>query len=559
VDLRLLDDHIRGIQDSLSEESSEEGGEDSQILHDAYTALRHRLNERRSSMFRDPGGRRRPTVAAMGLRKQLAGCRSVTVAIAQLFRISDLLMDPDGVRAVKLHETINTVGRLRRVLSGRDIDLGELGKLSPVANVDDQYNSFWRSGIRDVRKETGEPPLTLVPFELAPLPRIAGMRVAPEKWLSELIRDSVEPMDLGVKVPSVDGRLRIYSTGIGVIRLTVSMEFRNDVEVELLAAVIRKVESLVCVSASNEETAFEGLFADVVNEVARALFNDPGDHDRRWRPPDTIIRFHQMEFLPEQHTRELAYLMSLSPGNSERVPGLRKRVEAKLRSKHWSIDGVFGLPSHRVVLLIRKAGADESERRYRNRLIEHFIETHELVTTGIHTRLLYAEDFANIREAGGPDAEWLPGTPNFNDLSRLATATWRAAKAVASIPRHLQKTGEGPLMAYARELWRANAPEQLRHETTHVAQWIRNSGWDAHPQMAALAARLAQIEAVIVPFGEEPAAPAQADPEQDRYDNDIMDGLERIDELLESETVDFQELDAQILRVELARRNLLGA
>src|SRR3954462_15916994 len=105
MDLARLDEHIHSIQENLSEESSEEGGEDLQTLHDAYTALRNRLNERRSSMH-DAGGRRRPTVAAMRLRKQLVGCRSVTVAIAQLFRISDLLMEPGGVRVVKLHETI---------------------------------------------------------------------------------------------------------------------------------------------------------------------------------------------------------------------------------------------------------------------------------------------------------------------------------------------------------------------------------------------------------------------------------------------------------------------
>lgn len=572
MDLELLNAHIQSIEEGLSDASSEEAAEDLQILHDAYAALRERLRDRRTSMFRDAEGRRRASVAAMRLRTCLAGCRSVTIVITQLFRISDLLVEPAGVRAIELHETINTLSRLRRALNDRrSIALENLGEIRPVARVGDPHNRFWASGIPDLRKESTEPPLTLVPFELAPLPLLAGMRVEPNKWLGDLIRGSVAP-NLGVKVQRVDSKLRVYSTGVGVIRLSIALEFNNDAEIELLAAVAHKVESLLFVNPAGAEQPFEGLFAEVVDAVAKTLFNDPGDHDRRWRPPDTIFRFHQQAFVPEDHIPELAYLMSLSPGNSEKVPRLRERAAAKFRSKHWTLDGVFALASYRVVLMLRRAGGSENERKIRNRVIDDLIETHELVTTGIHTRRLFAEDFRDIREMGGPDYDWLPGTPRFDELSQLAFAGWRAVKAVASIPKHLQKTGEGLLTRFASELWAISGStrsgkeaavdpiDDLKAEIVHIAKWIEGTGFAAEQNMAALAARLKQLESVAIPFAGGIVAKTEgAMEEQSSLENDILDGLEKIEALLDQDLVSFVELDQQILRVELARRNLLGS
>ncbi|HYK03901.1 MAG TPA: hypothetical protein VE974_19260 [Thermoanaerobaculia bacterium] len=565
VDLGQLETHVAELQRERAELSGDdEKTEYLDVLIGAYLPLLERMRGRRSGPVTvDGSGRRRLSSAAMRLQKTLTGCRSVTVTVAQLFRMSDLLIEPQRVQAVEFHETIHTVARLRNSLQkGTSIQLGDVGTLRPVATFHDQFHRFWVAGIPDLREfeRSGEPPLTLVPFELSPLPRLAGMRADADVWLRDLIQKSIDPINPSMKISSVHGRLRLYATGVGVIRLTLLLEFRESAEVEVLAALARKIESLLFIDAEGASTECESFLADVVDAVACGLFSDPGGHDRRWRPPDTIFRFHQGSFTPETHLRELAYLMSLSPGNYQGVQGLERQVAAHLRTPFWRQDGVLTLASQRVVLFLKKAG-DTSRSRQRQRLLTDAVETHELVNAALYTRRLFAEDFAKFRR-GGELAEATPGTGSFERLERLLDTTRRAMRAVGWVQEHLQATAEWPLIRFGRALWQTNSEDAsaLSWELSRVAEWIRDSGYAAHPAMSSLMDKVNRITSIAPPFSENrPLDPTPGSDYQEELENEILDGLERLETLLNSDHVTLAEIDAEVYAVERARNALLAS
>jgi hypothetical protein len=564
LDYPKLQSHIEEVASALAAESDAERREELLLLHEAYKTLRARLTGRRLSV----GGhdsRRRASSSAMGLRTEMSGCQSVTITVSQLFRMSDLIIDPAGVRPADLVEMINVTAKLRRAFDRRHrIALEGFGDLVPVVGGRKEFHRFWTAIIPPLKfASESDPPLTLVPFEMSPLPRIQGMKVDVDAWLREVIDDTVEAARLGATVSKVHAALRVYSVGVGVIRLTLALDFLAAVDIELLAAVARKVEGLLFVDSDGESRPFASVFSEAVAAVSESLFIDPGQDDRRWRPPETLFRFHQGTFDPEAHVDELAYLMSLSPGNIASPSAMRRRLTSKLRAPHWLQHGVAAVPSNRVVLLLKRGGGSVMDGRLRRHLLEDLIETHELVNVGLHARRLFTSDFRDIRDQGGPDTDWYPGTERFIQLDRLAEVTRRVLQAIALMKSRLRETGEGVLMRFAKDLWAMdwNGATALEKEIKHIARWIESTGFVADPKFTALLGRLGQIEAIRAPFPAGPPPSAVDAPlveEQEQLENEILDALDRLDELLAVDGLSFDALDEQIKRVEVARRLLHG-
>lgn len=564
MDQKALTDHIADIGLRLNASPDPAEQERLDLLLTAYMSLQARLEGRRGGLARG-SGRRRASAEAMGLQTALTHCRRVTISISQLFKVQDfLLADRDDLRAVHLRDTVNDVGKFRRALNAnRGIEIQDLGTLEPVAQIDrPDPDSFWSSAIPDLRDPAfkTDPPLAMIPFELSPFPNVESVKLAHELSVEDLVKDTLGPATQVVKVAPVRSSLRIYPTGVGVVRLSTDLEFSGPVLVELIANVAHAIEDTVFVDTAGQARKTESFLAELVNLVATRFFKDTGDFDRRWRPPDTIIHLRQGAFLPEDHTRELAYAMSLSPGNAESLVTLRARIEQKLRSAQWVQQGVLALRGRRVLLLVRSI--DPRHKRGPATTLKYLMETHELVSAALHTYRVFADDLQRLRENDWPNDDWLPGTENFTRLELLVETIRRATRAVRGVPHHLTRTGRGILTSVAREIWDAEAQDvlpRLTDELLHVGQWTNESGLGGESEMVKLASTLASIATAGQPFAVRAAAPGSTNNEaEEALENEILDGHKRIEELIAAEQPDFEELDAEILRVEDARRRLFA-
>jgi hypothetical protein len=562
---KALDEHIAALH--LRQDQSSDAAEQEKVslLLAAYMSLHTRLTGRRSLFARD-GGRRRASVEAMGLQTALTDCHKVTISISQLFKVQDLLLtEPSELLAANLHGVVNDVGKLRHALSpSRGIKIEGLGTLEPVAQIGRRVQeSFWYPAIPDLREPAfkTDPPLTMIPFELSPFPYVESMKLSPESWVAGLVKDTLGPATQQVEVTSVRGSLRIYPTGVGVVRLSTELEFSGSILVELIANVARAIEDTVFVDPEGRSRKAESFLSELVDLVAAKLFKDAGGFDRRWRPPDAVIHLRQGEFVPEEHTRELAYTMSLSPGNRETLTSLRSRIEQKLRLPGWLEEGALAVPGRRVLMLVRSIDAWQ-KRGASNLLLKFLAETHELTSVALHTYRVFAEDLQSLRENGWPDDDWLPGTDNFARLQLLIDTIRRATRAVHRISHHLRRTGRGMLTSLAREVWDADAGEviaKLNEELLHVGLWIQASGLAGEPEMGKLATAIASIASMQQPFAIRSVSleSTQAQVEE-VLENEILDGHQRIEDLLAAENPDFAAIDAAILSVEEARRRLFA-
>jgi hypothetical protein len=567
VDPKRLQEHIQRLHERQDQPATEAEHEATALVLAAYLSLQSRLSPGRRFTVRE-GDRRRASAEAMGLQIALTNCREATISIAQMFRIQDFLTQPDELLATNLREVVNDVGKLRRTFNrGGGITIDGLGLLEPVAHIGETRDreSFWYPAIPDLRDQAfrSDPPLTMIPFQLLPFPSVDSLRYSPELWIEDLVKDILGPSTQQVDVASVRGALRLYPTGVGVVRLTTELRFGGPILVELIAKVAREVESTVFVDTQGQSRNVESFLSELVNQVAAKLFKDAGDFDRRWRPPETIIRFRQGAFLPEDHTRELAYAMSLSPGNRESLVAVRSRIENKLRSSQWANEGVLAVPGRRVLMLVRSIDP-KHKGDGPTHLLKFIGETHELTSVALHTFRVFAEDLERLRDNGWPNDEWLPKTDNFARLQLLVDSLRRAVRAVVDVPRHLGRTGRAILSAIAHEVWNAEAAEvvaRLEDVLVYVANWIRDSGYAAEPEMTRLASALSTISKGLRPFAIRGVSELSTNTAtEELLENDILDGLQRIEELLASDApdLDFSEIDSEILRVEQARRRLFA-
>ena len=92
----------------------------------------------------------RSAVAAGAQNEFLTGTSTVQIWISQLFRIVDLHIFPDSVRARKVLEVVNDNNKMRRVLNRHTkFRLGNLGSIKPVVAISEQFDGFWQVGVPD--------------------------------------------------------------------------------------------------------------------------------------------------------------------------------------------------------------------------------------------------------------------------------------------------------------------------------------------------------------------------------------------------------------------------
>jgi hypothetical protein len=434
----------------------------------------------------------------------LVGVRTVHISISQMFRMADLLICPESVRAQRFHEVITNPAKLRRALNRRSqFPLGRLGSVKPVAMITDQFNSFWRVGVPDLRRPSRER-VCFLPFELDLTSQLAELSCAP----GSILDDVIGQVDCLVENRQISGRLRIYPPGVGVVRLGLTFRFRSAVHVKTIVQIAQDIEDVLFVDPAGVEKPCQQVLLEIIDEVSDCLFLDQklAHEERRWLPPETVFSLRDdAGFKLEDNLEALSRLLASAPGNGQAQKSLGASLRRALRSPHWQRDQIFAAAGQRVSLFFVGSSFASGKKQKQGRLLEWLIETGELVSAAAYAEKCFVEELEKLADLRLLDESWMPGRgAQFAYLLRLVQTMKIVLQAIAETRSHLQNHGAGVLMSFAKDIWAYNNP--VRHSAVedalaYVAGWASQAcqrGESA--EMDELIRCSAEINALSSPF-----------------------------------------------------------
>jgi hypothetical protein len=482
------------------------------------------------------------------LHTRLDGVRVVKLVVSQVFRIHDLLVaTPDMIKSTKLLETIMSRSALRRALNtNASIELDGFGSLRSVQTTQFELRDFWSTGTQNLALRD-DPPLCFVPFEVTPLPMLDGYRPDPESVIEQTLLNALGGARKLIPNVQTDARLRLYSPGVGVVRISITLTFADSANVEVLARIAREIESLLFVGPAEVEKDVDSFFDDAVRAVIAAIIADPAaqEAERRWRPPDTTFVLYDEGFDPLANRASLAHLVALSPGNLEPAERIEGRLARVLASQEWATNGMLAFAGHRSALLMSSRGGAPAVAKKRKKSVSMLLELQEVVASAAYVQRLFEEKLQEITAGGLLGPTWAPGTENFPYLLRLVRAMRNALLAVMSLKVQLEQYGAGVLVAFAKQLWLLRyvppsiaLPEQLRI----LSVWIdAQSG--AEEELRELASLANQIGSFRLPFKAGSGIGGTA--EEEDPESMLLDNLKELETMVSSGA------DADLGRVEL--------
>ncbi|HET6975224.1 MAG TPA: hypothetical protein VFI24_02790 [Pyrinomonadaceae bacterium] len=468
---------------------------------------------------------------------KLPGTRIVTVVVSQLFRIADLLTQPESVKAQRFHEALTNKDKARRALNRRTaFRLGSLGTLRPVTSSTDKYDRFWGPARPAFASPTTQS-LHFIPYELTLSEQLKSLQSEFEPVLeSALISHSDTIMNSQI----TSGHLRIYPAGIGVISLGLTLKFVEAVHVEVVAQIAKNIEALLFVDPEGSKKPYDALMLDIVDQVTKHLFTSEAldDYERRWIPPSTTFVFRDQGLVPLDSVNDLAYLMSLAPDNHENFHDLKLRVELALRLPHWTKDHAIAVAGEGVGLFF--VGKPATKERTKN-LLKWLSETHELVSAGAYAEQAFAEEIEKIYDQRLLDDTWLAvESDKLRYLGSLLATMQQVVRATASIRTHLQSQGTGILTNYAKDVWTYSNPvnkhrSHLGRGLKYIADWLEeHQKTKPIPDLARLLETVETLNKMPSPFPNLPrlSGVVRASPYQEELEERILDQLMEFDEML---------------------------
>jgi hypothetical protein len=282
--------------------------------------------------------------------------------------------------------------------------------------------------------------------------RLAAHTYDPGSILGEVFAKS-DPI---ISARQVSGRLRIYPPGVGIIRLGITLTFRDIVCAETVTQVARDVEQLLFVDPNGMKRPCEEVLLDIIDQAADALFSERklGYQDRRWRPPETIYYFHDdASFQPASNLKTLARIMSRAPRNEETEPQLYSRLRERLESSDWQKDRILTAVGQGVVLLFLEASERPALTRKRKKLLYWLEETAELVSATAYAEKALLEELERISKPRQLDDSWLPNvSTSFEFLSGLIGTMQSVLQSTVLAKEHIARLGPGVLCTFTRDI-----------------------------------------------------------------------------------------------------------
>lgn len=449
---------------------------------------------------------RLPDISRM-LHTTIPGVRIVKLVVTQVFRIHDLLVaDPKIVRQeaepAKVLKNVHDANTLRRTLNRNStLELPGLGTLRSVRTTQLELRDLWAQVTPEL-KIGSDPPIGFVPFEMTPLPMLEGFRPDLESIVEQTVDDAAGGARKRIDNVQVDSRLRLYSPGVGVVRIGMTVTFADVVYVEVVARIAREIEDLLLVGAANEEKNVSALLDDAVGALIAALFVRDEVPERRWRPPDVSFVLYDDGLEPPANVSALAHLVALSPDNLEDLDAIEARLSRVLARNEWKNSGLLAFAARRSALLAgSRQGARASVARRKN-TVAMLLELQEVIACAAYVQQLFEEQLQLITAGGQLDERWGVQGDRLDLLLRLLRGMKGALQAVAGLRIQLEQHLPGILLTFAKQLWaRRYRPlstaldEQLKILSTWIGQQSAMS--DELREVASLAD---QIGSFTLPF-----------------------------------------------------------
>lgn len=433
-----------------------------------------------------------------GPKKSLPGGRFIKISISQVFRITDALISPKDLRAEArtFHRYITNHRRSRN--SRRSFQIESLGELKPVGSQAEENGGFWRPAI-STSYEKAAPRLLFVPFELSLSTRLERRRAL----LDSVLEDSLGTRDQNVVNRQISGRLRIYPTGVGVVRINIAIEFKEAIDVTASVQIARAFEQLLFVDAEGNIQPCETLLLDVIQSVTRFLFRDEQlQKETRWRPAETTysLKSYHSKHL-EKQLSTLAYLIAAAPGNEEERSSLEVKLKSAMGTSDWQLDGVLAIASQRSSLFLIIPSVATGLENSRKQKLEWLTETSELVWVTSYAAQAFIERISSSTAADFLESSFssdLDGTLMY--LSSLFETTRHVLLAIEAAQRDLRKLGPGVLGRIASDVWKWSNPvrkDTLRGALESVRFYLRRL--DA-PIIPTISGDMAIIEQTLARF-----------------------------------------------------------
>jgi len=444
------------------------------------------------------------TTTAPDIVEALLGSHTIQIFISQHFRIADLLIYPESVRSHGFAEVIRDMNKMWRAVNKRkEFKLGELGSIRPVATIDDRYDNFRKKGVSNFRSAT-EQQLWFMPFGLDLTEYFMAQEYDTHSMLNEILGEAKTTIDN----QQVSCRLRIYPPGVGVVRIGITLRFKQAIIIDSVSRIVQDLEDAFFVNPKGDQRAFADVLVKIIDEVSETLFRDQQTTGvaRRWRPPETTYCIRDDDkFLPEQNVKGMARLMSLVPENEEETDSLERRLAAAITSAHWRQNRVLAVSGDKVSLLYLEKGSTDIGKRKQEKLMQSLLETAEVVSAGSYSERALVEELATLYEKRLLEEKW-PGWrgEKIDFISRLLHTLKLVLLAIASARADLRKLGSGVLMRFATEIWwqsHTGTSVDLRNGLSYVEDWIRQQKIErADARGEAMLHDLREIEALAEPF-----------------------------------------------------------
>jgi hypothetical protein len=428
--------------------------------------------------------------------------RNVQIIISQMFRMADLLTSPDGVKAKKLYEIATDPEKCRRFLNldrngkKKKIPIEPYGYLTPVAVINDHVESLWRYAKKDFRE--GDDPLRFFPLELDLTEYLRKLGPISHAMLD----NNKKGGEQSVLNLQLSGGLRIYPPGTGIVRFSLTIEFRHGIEIETMATLARKIDSLLFVNPDGNESDFPTVFMEIVDTVAQNIFLKERYEGKelRWQPPETTFCFRDYKSaIVDDKIRDLARLMSYAPENYEKLDALQKRLERAIQDSQWQKNRLLFAVGQGVVLLLAGETNQKTPRELKN-LFDRLIDTRELISAAGYAEKAFAERVSDEYSAYRIHKKF-----NLENLNNLLFTMQRVLYATYSIRGHLKSTGRGELMSFAQSLWAYDNPvdyKELKHELSAILDFLTTENFtdDSHVWAEEIKTAITQILELPHPF-----------------------------------------------------------
>lgn len=475
---------------------------------------------------------RLPDISRM-LHTTIPGVRIAKLVVSQVFRIHDLLVaPPENIRPTRVLENALDANALRRTLNrNATLELPGLGTLRSVRTTQFELRDFWARATPELKIGT-EAPICFVPFEMTPLPMLEGFRPDLESVMEKTLLEAAGSARKRIENVQVDSRLRLYSPGVGVVRIGMTITFAEVVYVEVVARIAREIETLLLVKDPHEEKNVNALLDDAVAALIAALFVEDTVPERRWRPPDVSFVLYDDGVEPAANVSALAHLVTLAPGNVEGLDSVERRLSRVLATNEWTNNGLLAFAAHRGALLLGSRQGGRGVAAGRKNTIAMLLELQEVIASAAYVQQLFEEKLLEITEGGRLDATWgVPGE-NLAHLLRLLRAMKGALQAVKGLKLQLDQHIAGVTQPFAKQLWalRYRAPSvPLDEQLKIVSAWIdeQKAVGDALLEVAALAD---QIGSFTLPF-RSPRNVAR-DPRDDELETALLQNLDELESLV---------------------------